>query len=568
MFKKISPYIPFLIVFSTFLLITFIVQPFGNYPVNDDWDFYLHVKYFDENNYVKNSLIDAAFILQGFLGLFWVKFFGLSFLNLRILTIILAVILLLIINIFLNKLGIQQKVVYLVMFSILADPFFIFSSYSFMTEIYFLTFALASLYFFKKSQSIYPAIFLALLSCFIRQFGYILLFSYLIYFYKFDKKNKNLAITIAAISIAILGNYFFPSFTGNFDSKLDKLLSLFSSIIDSISKLFLLPRYIPYLVFTLSPLILATKNKPPVQLKRAYFLVLPLSFLLFYFDIFTLKNVFHLECYLCETDFRPTISILNNIPFKILLSIFLSFVIIKASLLIYSFIKNQEFKKITDTKIYVLNYFIMLSLGAIIISQSFYDRYFFCISILTVIVYSVYFQNKIEINKKSILAILLNLGIITLLNLDFHNSMKVRWDLGREISDKTGLKSEIYVTGTFSKFLYSIDKTPEELLTPIKMSNQSCYVLRYMTSTDNILNNFLESKIFNNKFIKNPTYPSASSPNNLPSVSDRASNTIKVTEYNSPIFNWLGKKTFYIVSCKPEILEKYKIPTFDFNSQK
>jgi hypothetical protein len=429
-----------------------------------------------------------------------------------------------------------------------------------MTEIYFLTFALASLYFFKKSQSIYPAIFLALLSCFIRQFGYILLFSYLIYFYKFDKKNKNLAITIAAISIAILGNYFFPSFTGNFDSKLDKLLSLFSSIIDSISKLFLLPRYIPYLVFTLSPLILATKNKPPVQPKRAYFLVLPLSFLLFYFDIFTLKNVFHLECYLCETDFRPTISILNNIPFKILLSIFLSFVIIKASLLIYSFIKNQDFKKITDTKINVLNYFIMLSLGAIIISQSFYDRYFFCISILTVIAYLVYFQNKIEINKKSILAILLNLGIITLLNLDFHNSMKVRWDLGREISDKTGLKSEIYVTGTFSKFLYSIDKNPEELLTPIKMSNQSCYVLRYMTSTDNILNNFLESKIFNNKFIKNPTYPSASSPNNLPSVSDRASNTIKVTEYNSPIFNWLGKKTFYIVSCKPEILEKYKIP--------
>lgn len=61
---------------------------------NDDWDFYLHVKYFLNGIYEKNSLIDSTFILQGFIGALWAKVFGLSFLNLRILTIIFSLFLL------------------------------------------------------------------------------------------------------------------------------------------------------------------------------------------------------------------------------------------------------------------------------------------------------------------------------------------------------------------------------------------------------------------------------------------------------------------------------------------
>ena len=57
-----------LIIFSVTL---YLIKPYRyNFAINDDWDFYLHVKYFLDGIYVKNAFIDSAFILQGFIAVF------------------------------------------------------------------------------------------------------------------------------------------------------------------------------------------------------------------------------------------------------------------------------------------------------------------------------------------------------------------------------------------------------------------------------------------------------------------------------------------------------------------
>ena len=79
---KISGFSKYYVLIATIIIYTlavWVINPIGNYPVNDDWDFMLHVKYFSEGKFVKNSLIDASFILQGLLGLLWTNIFGLSF---------------------------------------------------------------------------------------------------------------------------------------------------------------------------------------------------------------------------------------------------------------------------------------------------------------------------------------------------------------------------------------------------------------------------------------------------------------------------------------------------------
>lgn len=562
MFKSLKQYFPLLFVLISFLLITLIVSPFGNYPVNDDWDFFLHVKYFSGGNFVKNSLIDAAFLLQGFIGLFWVKIFGLSFVSLRILTIIFTVILLLSIYLVLNTLKIPQIAKYFILFSILADPFLIFSAFSFMTEVYFLVFVTLSIYFFLKSKNPYTAIFFALLSCFIRQFGYILLLSYAIYYFKNEKNFRYVIISLISILVAFLGNFLFPAFTGYHDTIFEKLLSLFGNIQDFIEKILLLPKYLPYLAFTLLPLLLSVKTKLN---RKLYLLLIPISAYLFFTDIFDLKNVFHLECFLCETDYVGSTSLFNNIPFKILFSGLISYSILKLGYLIYIIFKEKSYKEIQNSKIFVLIIFVSLTILAILLSDSFYDRYFLIVSLLTTIIFGVIFKDRIQNNYYSWISILFLLLFITMLNLDFHNSMKVRWELGEELYQKTNLKSQIYVTGTFNKFYNAINKSPEELLSPIKYGVQKCFVLRYVKSNDGSLEKFFDSKIFNNRYLKNPKFSNALDPNKLPSVKENLNSIISVKKYNSPIYNILGRETYFVSFCNPEVVNRYNIKTSSFS---
>ena len=562
MFKSVKEYFPLIAILITFIIITFIIYPFGNFPVNDDWDFYLHVKYFYEGNYVKNALIDAAFILQGFIGLYWVKIFGLSFTSLRVLTIFFAIALFFSVFLILKKLKLSQINILFALFSILADPFLIFSAYSFMTEIYFLVFISLSLLFFLKYKNPYLAITFALLSCFIRQFGYILLFSYAIYFYRNEKSLKFALISFFGIVLGFTGNFLFPAYTGHHDTVFEKITSLLGSFQDFIEKLILMPKYLPYLVFTILPIIIAIKNKIN---QKIYLLIIPVSIYLFFTDIFDLKNVFHLECYLCETDYRSTTSIFNNIPFKILLAILLSYGIIKFVYLIYLTVKDKSYKNLINSKLVVFIYFIVISIFAVLASDSFYDRYFLIVSVLTTIVISYLYQDKIQNNSYSWIAIISFLFIVVSLNIDFQNSMSARWSLGDELNQKTGLKSQIYVTGTFNKYHNAINKSPEELLSPIKYGVQKCYVLRFITSSNNPIENFFDSKLFNNKYLTNPKFSNAQDPNKIPSVKDNIDNLVAIKEYDSPIYNILGRNTYYVSFCNTEVLERFNLKTVPFS---
>ena len=139
---------PLFLTAAVYLVTVFLVSPWGNFAVNDDWDFYTHVRNFMEGDFTKNSLIDSSFVLQGLMGAGWAKIFGLNFTSLKVLTI--SFTLLMLLGIY--KILLQQKVLrayqFLILFAIAFNPFVYMSSLTFMTENYFLAFLIWSIYFY------------------------------------------------------------------------------------------------------------------------------------------------------------------------------------------------------------------------------------------------------------------------------------------------------------------------------------------------------------------------------------------------------------------------------------
>ena len=525
---------------------------------------------------MKNPLIDASFILQGFLGLGWVSIFGHSFTSLRVLTIIFGIIFLIGFYKILLELRVKPNVILLAFFCLLIEPFILTSSLSFMTEIYFLTFMIWSIYFFIKfldneSKNYFSkfyfltAILIGSLSILIRQFGIVLLIGYLltlIYKFKFTKNTfKYSFLTILFFVSTIYINLRFPQYSGIYDSKEEKMLQLFADFNDIAEKLQYYPKYLVYLIFTISPFLVNFKT----NLKRNFLILLnlPLTYLIYSIDIFDLKNVFHLECFYCESNFYHVPSLFDNIFFKLGISFFISYLIINTIVTIY---EKKVFRKIKiDNKNFIL---IILSLGMLFITlavSSFYDRYFVNLNVLLIILLARNLNEILILNRFSILTFVFSYLIIFLLNMDFHNSMYYKWNQALNIYEKTDkkLKAQIFVVGTFSRYMNALEKPPEDLVRPVKFGIQKCYVLRHIQNSNNNLIKFLESKYFNNKYISNPTFSNKTNINEIPKTSDNLYKVIKIDEYYSPIYNLLGQRTYIISFCNNEVTERFNLPIQD-----
>ncbi len=155
------------------------IQPWGEYAVNDDWDFYTHIRNFRQGDFVKNSLIDSSFVLQGLIGTAWSFIFGLSFTALRVLTLLITVILIVTTFKILDMLEVPRKLSFIAATAFVFYPFTMISAMSFMTEIYFLTLVSLGILFFLKyiknhrSRYLLLATLFASLSILVRQIGFL-----------------------------------------------------------------------------------------------------------------------------------------------------------------------------------------------------------------------------------------------------------------------------------------------------------------------------------------------------------------------------------------------------------
>src|SRR3989338_10201145 len=194
-YKKIN--LKLILILSLYIILVLIINPNGNFPINDDWIFYRQVEAFLSGQFRINSLIDPSFISQGVVALFWSKIFGLSFYSLRLLSILFTLVFASFTYRCLKLLNLRKPLAEVAVLILLFNPIILNSSMTFMTEAYFLTFVSTSIFFFIKyfQKSNIPYL---ILSCIFSGFAlfttqtrlFLTLFFFFFFFLTFLLMNK------------------------------------------------------------------------------------------------------------------------------------------------------------------------------------------------------------------------------------------------------------------------------------------------------------------------------------------------------------------------------------------
>jgi hypothetical protein len=141
---------------AAFAALILLVQPWGNYPVNDDWLFARITKRFvDTGKFLIDSDVAPSVLGQTLIALPVIKVFGFSFLHLRILTMAMGAFLLYLVWRLLGFAALKPAIKGLALLILVLNPLFAHLSLSFMTEIYGHTVALAGavLWFWGRQRA-------------------------------------------------------------------------------------------------------------------------------------------------------------------------------------------------------------------------------------------------------------------------------------------------------------------------------------------------------------------------------------------------------------------------------
>ena len=122
---------------AAFAALVLLAQPWGNYPLNDDWIYARIVKRFVETGkFVFDHDTGAAFIGQGWIAAPVIRLFGFSHTNLRLLTIAFGGFVLYLLWQLLTYAGVRSRIKAAALLTVVCNPVFACLSMSFMTEIY------------------------------------------------------------------------------------------------------------------------------------------------------------------------------------------------------------------------------------------------------------------------------------------------------------------------------------------------------------------------------------------------------------------------------------------------
>ncbi len=162
-----------------------IVNPAGNFPLNDDWQYARPVwSLLNKGTYVATDSYSPILIAQVFWGYLFCFPGGFSFTALRISTMVLSLVCIMVFYALLLKTSKNSKLSFLGALLLCTNPFFLILSDGFMTDVPFLTFAIISIYFFirsyenNKNSDVIIATCFAILATLIRQFGIVIPIAY------------------------------------------------------------------------------------------------------------------------------------------------------------------------------------------------------------------------------------------------------------------------------------------------------------------------------------------------------------------------------------------------------
>lgn len=433
------------------MVVILLINPRGNFPLNDDWVHGHTVKSLIYNNRLDfYEFTGPILIAQTIYGTLISFFTGFSYNFLRLSTLLLSYLSLIILYLILEKNKTPKKINLFICLLMLFNPIFINTSFTFLTDVPFLFFYLFALYHFKKyldqaqNINLVLALSASFASFFIRQNGILLFASLIIFFILNNKKEifkkKFLTFTIISVSLSTIGYILFKNKI-NLSEGQTHLIE--QDILKNVLQwLFYSIQYLG--LFSLPLLFLNIK----IFLQRKNFLFIIVSFILLIIaHIFFNASFPYIQNIINDFGLGPNIEVMAGTPeavftsfFKILLSLLSSF---GGALLIFTLSTN--FKKIVSdnfSKLVLINF--ILQLGLILSFKSF-DRYYLLLLPMIFILVSQFIEENI-IPKYFILPtiLLVSMSFLTV-------------TLEKNYMDWNRIRSYFYQETIKNKLVYQID---------------------------------------------------------------------------------------------------------------
>ncbi len=176
---------PIILICLVWVLMVLVVNPFGSFPLNDDWMYSRVVLSMIKNGfYYTPDQYSPILVAQVLWGTLFCLPFGFSFNALRISVIVLGIAGTILFYLLSFNITRDKKLATICSMLLLANPLFFSLSNTFMTDVPFLVFSLAAIYFFIKSfdspgiKYVITAVAFSVIASFIRQFGIVIPIAY------------------------------------------------------------------------------------------------------------------------------------------------------------------------------------------------------------------------------------------------------------------------------------------------------------------------------------------------------------------------------------------------------
>lgn len=282
------------------LLIIFIINPIGDFPLNDDWCYGKSVKTLYENNYLKlYNWGEMTLVAHVYFGYVFTELFGFSFTSLRVSTLFMGYATILGIYELLKLVNVKRKLRLLATTLCIVNPIFLALSFSFMTDVPFYAITVWILYFFVKAlqtnrwKYIIIGILLSYWAFLIRQLAWVFPVVWLVTFLLTKKWNTKTLIKacvplLAMLVFSIVFSYIMEHYgllQERYNSKFKLLINRLKNFNFSTFRLgieyFLVS--LTYLGFLLAPFVLFFRNKFRFKRKKIVVFVFTLCVTLYLF---------------------------------------------------------------------------------------------------------------------------------------------------------------------------------------------------------------------------------------------------------------------------------------------
>jgi len=195
-------------------ILELLVNPIGNFPLNDDWAYYQNVYYLaEEGRFFFSDWLAMTLVLQVIWGALVSKIFGFSFTVLRLATVLLGVIGTWSCFLFFNKFCKEKILAYLAALLLLINPLYFSLANSFMTEVHFLVVFIPGLFCFVQYLDIdqsrlnkywWGGMLFSMMATMVRQPGLILPLAFgMVYFWKCRNNVTIRKVFIASLPLVL-----------------------------------------------------------------------------------------------------------------------------------------------------------------------------------------------------------------------------------------------------------------------------------------------------------------------------------------------------------------------------